>query len=256
MGKTIILCSAKGGTGKTTTAINLGVALAQRGKKVAVVDGSLTTPDISLHLAVPHYIKTLNDVVEKKATIEEATFTHKSGLKIISSSVHIDQSLKWLSDPILKNILNELKKENDYVLVDSAAGLDFTAIGVIKTADELLVIVNPEISAVINSYKSVLAGKKHGIKATGMIINKHKKFKNELGEDEIFSVMGRNIPLLGKIPEDTAIQMSQRKSETLMDFAPNSNASNEFQKIAAIIAGEKFKEQESILEKIFSFFKH
>jgi len=256
LGKALIICSAKGGTGKTTTAINLGVALAEMGKKVAVVDGSLTTPDVSLHLAIPFYIRSLNDVAEDNASLEEATFTHKSGVKIVPSSIKISKSLKHLSDVELKNILRELKKENDFVLVDSAAGLDFTAIGVIKAADELLVVANPEIAAVVNTYKSVLEGKKHGIKTTGIIVNKHREFKDQLRDDEIFSVLGREITLLGKVPHDTTVQLSQRKSEPVVSFAPNSKASKEFKRIAAILAGEKYLEKkQGLFERIFGFFK-
>jgi len=101
-----------------------------------------------------------------------------------------------------------------------------------------------------------LEGKKHNIKTAGIVINKHKKFRDELREDEIFSVIGREIPLLGKIPEDEKVLFSQRKSQPVVSHAPYSPASKEFKKLAAIIAGEKYSEKpQSVFDKLFNIFR-
>jgi septum site-determining protein MinD len=257
MGKAIIVCSAKGGVGKTTTTINLGAALAERGKSVVVVDGSLTTPDIGLHVAIPFYIRTLNDVAENNALLNEAQYTHRSGLKIVPASVTMSKSLADLGDFEVKTIFDSLKKDNDFVLVDSAAGLDFTSIGVIHSADELLAVVNPEIAAVVNTFKSIAEGKSQGIPTTGLIINKHQSFKNALHDDEVLSVIGREIPILGKIPHDRAVLESQRSSEPVITHAPHSRASREFKRIAAILAGERYERPaQSFLEKVKDLFRN
>ena len=72
MTRIISILSGKGGVGKTTVASNLGAALVKKGKDTIILDGNVTTPNLSLHLGIPLYPVTLHDFLNKKAQIESA----------------------------------------------------------------------------------------------------------------------------------------------------------------------------------------
>ena len=94
MSKIYAIVSGKGGTGKTTSAINLGTSLNHLGEDVLIIDGNLATPNIGIHLGAPIVPITLNHVLNGKAKIEEAIYEHESGTKIIPASLSLKQAEK------------------------------------------------------------------------------------------------------------------------------------------------------------------
>ena len=94
MSKIIVITSGKGGVGKTTTAINLGAAINDFGKDALVIDANLTTPNVGIHLNSPEVPVSLNNILSKDADVFEAVYEHESGLKIIPSSLSINELKK------------------------------------------------------------------------------------------------------------------------------------------------------------------
>lgn len=250
MGRSLVISSAKGGVGKTTIAVNLGMSLAQMGEKVLLIDGSVTTPDVSLHMDVPFYVRTLNDLIRKDAHINEVVFSHPSGLKIIPTSIHPES----METSKIKGVVKTFKSKGYFVLIDSSAGLAVHTTDVIKSGDSMVVVTNPELAAVVNSYKTVLAGKKMGIDTCGVIINRAGRFKKELPDDEIKKIIGKNIPVIGKIPEHHTVPMAAVKSSSVMDVFPRSPVSKEFMRIASKITGKKCRE-EGFWERMSGFLR-
>jgi septum site-determining protein MinD len=247
MGKAIIVSSGKGGVGKTSIVINIGAALTALGKKVAIVDGSLTTPDIALHLGIPFHIKSLAHVLQHHTSLNAACFHHKTGISIIPGSVH-NNLLKEFESNKLRHVLNKLKKEYDYVLVDCAAGLGREATSAIKNCDNMLVVVNPELTSVVNASKTIQLAKTVHTTPLGIILNRTGRYSKELSQDTVLSLM-HNIPLLGIIPEDTKLSLATKKEETVINHYPRSKASKSITNIAHTLAGKPVK-QKRIKKKI------
>jgi septum site-determining protein MinD len=248
MGKILAVCSAKGGTGKTTTSVNLGVALAVIGKKVMLIDGSLTTPDVSLHLGIPLSNENLNNVLKGKAEVENAIHRHSSGLKILPASIHSDSS-KIFSTRKAKKILKDIKRKNDFVIIDSPAGLVEESMNTLKIADMLVIVTNPEITSVVNSYKTIREARKLGIATAGVLLNKTGYFSDEVSEGKIAS-MDSEVPIIGRIPHDKRIPSSSVKSEALVSAHPKSVPANEFRRLAAFLSGEEHRDNVRLLERI------
>ncbi|PIN88527.1 septum site-determining protein MinD, partial [Candidatus Pacearchaeota archaeon CG10_big_fil_rev_8_21_14_0_10_35_13] len=140
-GKIFVITSGKGGTGKTTSAINLGAALNFFGEEVIVVDGNLTTPNVGLHLGAPVVPISLGHVLSGGSGVEDAIYEHESGIKIIPTSLSI-KDLKKFNRKNLLNVANKLRSISDYTIFDSAAGLGEEALSIINLADELIVVTN------------------------------------------------------------------------------------------------------------------
>ena len=253
MGTSIIVSSGKGGVGKTNTVINLGVALTKIGKKVIVIDGSLTTPDIFLYLGIPFHVQGLSHILKGDATIESASFTHKSGLKIIPGNIHIDV-LKEIKGKKFSRLLKELKREHDFVLVDGSAGLGTETLSAVKHCDKMLVVANPELASVVNASKTIQISKNLNVEPLGVVLNRLGRFKPELGEEKILPLF-YGIPIIGRIPEDIRLPISANYSGSVLEYYPYSRTSREFLNLAYCLSGLENKREESFFTKIKGFFQ-
>src|SRR3989344_5213668 len=148
----ILICSAKGGVGKTCTSINLSVALNKLGKDVVLVDCNFTTPNIGLYYGIARVEKTIHDVLNKKGNINNAIYIHKSGMKIIPGSISVE-SLRKVRPEFLKQKLEKLN--SDFVILDSSAGLGREALASLDACNEVLVLANPEMPSVADALKLI-----------------------------------------------------------------------------------------------------
>src|SRR3989338_757226 len=119
---------AKGGVGKTTSAINLSAALNFFGKDVILLDANLTTQNVGIYLGVPIAPVTLHDVLRGKNEISEAVFMHKNGIRIVPASIALKDTKK-LDSTKLPNHVSELYGNADFVIIDGPAGLGKEEIG-------------------------------------------------------------------------------------------------------------------------------
>src|SRR4030042_3368410 len=138
MAKVYAIISGKGGVGKTTTTINLGVSLNYLGEEVIIVDANLTTPNVGIHLGAPIVPTTLNHVLNNQAKLEDAIYEHESGTKIMPASLSLKETEKIRYNK-LPDIIKGLKKITEHILIDAAAGLGREARAAIESADEIII---------------------------------------------------------------------------------------------------------------------
>ncbi len=252
MGKLITITSGKGGVGKTTTAINIGAALNKFGKEVIVVDANLTTPNVGLHLGAPIVPVNLNHVLIGKAKISDAIYEHDSGTKIIPSSLSAKE-LRRIDHSKLKDVGRRLRKMADYVIYDSAAGLGEEAISAIESADELIIVTNPEIPAVTDALKTAKLAEEFGKEVRGVIVTRVRGARTEMPIANIRDML--ELPILGVVPEDKNMQNALVMKDALLHTHPKSKASRAYRKIAANIIGNKdYREKYSWFDRFFGAF--
>ena len=114
MGKTIGVISLKGGVGKTSTVVELGHAIADFGKKVLLIDGNLSAPNLGLHLNIIEPEKTLHHALAREINISDAIYKIEENLDLIPSSLFFKKRINVLK---LKDILKLLKRKYDYILL-------------------------------------------------------------------------------------------------------------------------------------------
>lgn len=252
MGRLIVVSSGKGGVGKTTTSVNLSTALAKQGKNVILVDGNLTTPNVGLHLGLTKFPVTLNDVLKGDASLEDSLYIHPLGFKLVPGSLSI-RSFSEINSRKLKKIFDELRDVSDFVIVDSAAGLGNEAISVLKNADEILVVSNPELPAVTDAFKVVTLAKEIGIPVKGVILNKVRKENFDLGLRAIESLL--ETPITSIIEEDRSMREAIYRKKPITHIKPKSSSSRRYHHLARRVSEGSYERRIEELEAENSFLR-
>lgn len=240
--------SGKGGVGKTTTAINLGVSLNKLKMEVIIVDANLNTPNIGLQLGAPIVPITLNHVLKGKAEIEDAIYEHHSGTKIVPSSLSIKELTKF-NVKKLPEITQALGKLCDYVIIDSAAGFGEEVIAVLECADEIIIVTNPEMPAVTDALKAVKVAREMGKEINGVIVTRHADAKYEMPLSSIKSMLEAQI--IGVVPEDKAVKEALNLRDAVSHTHPRSRVARKYLEIARKVNGEMVVERVGFFSRVF-----
>ncbi|NIO21475.1 MAG: P-loop NTPase [Candidatus Aenigmarchaeota archaeon] len=237
MTRIITIASGKGGVGKTTIVANLATALALYGKSVVALDANLTTSNLGLHLGIHLYPKTLHDVLEGKAGIQDATYQHKTGFRVVPADISLRKMRNIKSDDFV-NVFYKLMEGTDFILIDSAAGLGKEAQSSIEAADELITVTNPELPAVTDAMKLGLLAEKFETHNLGVVVNRIKRESHEVPIEHIEEMLG--VPVIGRIPEDREVRKSIALKEPIVYHNPRSHAAQHIRSIAAGLIGEEY----------------
>jgi len=243
MKRVIGIVSGKGGTGKTVVATNLALALHNMGKKVILLDADATASNLGLRLGLYDFSFKLQDVIERKAKLEEAVFTHESGLKILPSSISFDDVK--VNTRGIKKIVKRLR---DIIIVDSPPGLCPDALDILDMCDEIVVVTNPELPTLANALKLIKIAKEKRKEILGLVVNRISGGEEvTIPEIEIMC----ETPVIAKIPEDNAVKKSLSNGEPLLTYDPLSSASIEMKKLAARVVGVPYEPPKYLLFKRF-----
>ena len=238
MTRIIAIASGKGGVGKTTSVVNLGLALEQFNQNVIVLDANLTTPNVGLHLGIHGPFTTLNNVLEGDASITDAIYMHDSGLRVVPAGMHL-KHLKTTDPDRLWDAVLDLFGSADIVIMDTPAGLEKGAQAVLDTAEELLIVTNPEMPAVTDALKTIRVAKKAGAHPIGVVLNKVKNNLHEMKDHDIESML--DLHIIGRIPHDDEVINSINLKKPILLRAPKSPAAKAFKKLAADLVGVEYE---------------
>ena len=153
--KVIALTNQKGGVGKTTTAVNLGVGLAQQGKKVLLIDADAQA-NLTMALGynrpddLPFTLSTvMQDIIDDKTVdVSQGIIHHKEGVDLIPSNIELSglevRLINALSrESVLKTYVNEVKRDYDFVLIDCMPSLGMITINSLAAADSVVIPTQP-----------------------------------------------------------------------------------------------------------------
>jgi septum site-determining protein MinD len=239
--KVVTITSGKGGVGKTTTTANIAVALASAGDKVVCLDGDIGLRNLDVVMGLENRIVyDLVDVVEGRARLRQAMIKDKRlpEMYMIPAAQTRDKAAISPSDMI--KVCNDLRADFDWVLIDSPAGIERGFRNVIAPADQVLIVTNPEVSAVRDADRIVGLIEAEEKGPGYLIINRVKiemvKRGDMLSTEDVLDILA--IPLIGIIPEDENILVSSnRGAPVAMD--EKSRAGQAFRNIARRLKGEE-----------------
>lgn len=246
MGRVIAIISGKGGVGKTTTTANLGVTLAyDYHRDVVAIDANTTSSGLGLHLGHYYFDKTLNDVLKGSINVNDAIFNHPSGLKFIPSSASIR---KIDANPEgINKVVKMVKPYADFVLLDCPPTLGSETISGVDSADEILIVTNPDWASLLEAKRVINYSSNKGKKLLGVILNKEKGMSEEFKE-RVSEALGTQ--LIASVPRDDAIVESIKKRVPVIHLHPYSKASSAYREVAEEITGQEFPRKFGIISRI------
>lgn len=241
-GRVIVVTSGKGGVGKTTTSANIGTALAKNGQKVVVVDTDIGLRNLDILMGLENRIVyNIIDVIEENCKLNQALVKDKKmpNLMLLPAAQTRDKSALKVEG--MEKIVNSLKEDFDYIIIDSPAGIEQGFQNAIHSAQEAIIVTTPEMSAVRDADRIIglLESKEEEI-TYRLLINRLRpnmvQANDMMGVDDVLEIL--SIKLLGVIPEDKDIITSTNKGDPIVN-EEDSLAGKAFRNVARRIMGEE-----------------
>lgn len=241
--KVIVVTSGKGGVGKTTTTANIGAALADLGKSVCVMDMDIGLRNLDILMGLENrVVYNLVDVIEGTCKLKQALVKDKKmpNLNLLPAAQTRDKTA--VNAEQVHDLIQDMKKYFDYVLVDCPAGIESGFQNSIAGADMALVVVTPEMSSVRDADRIVglLESKSESLDSLNLIVNRVKPGLIEANQmmsiEDIEDIL--SVDLIGVVPDDEDIVISTNKGEPL-SLSTNKSAGQAYRNIAKRILGEE-----------------
>jgi septum site-determining protein MinD len=208
-GRVIVVTSGKGGVGKTTTTANLGMALANLGQKVVLIDADIGLRNLDIVLGLENRIVyDIVDAVEGRCKLKQAIIKDKKqpNLALLPAAQTRDKSA--LNPQQMKEICLELGEDFDIIMVDCPAGIEQGFKNAIAAATEALIVTNPEVSSIRDADRIIgLLESNETPIVPKLIVNRIRpemvKQNEMLNVDDVQEILG--IKLIGVVPDDESV---------------------------------------------------
>lgn len=241
VGDAIVITSGKGGVGKTTTSANIGTALALEGKKVCLIDADIGLRNLDVVMGLENrIIFDLVDVVEGNCDLHQALIKDKrfDGNLYLLPAAQTKDKTDILPEQ-MKQLVDELKQEYDFVLIDCPAGIERGFRNAVAGADKAIVVTTPEVSSVRDADRIIGLLEQENVERPRLVINRIRTHLVKNGEmldvDEITKILA--IDLIGIVLDDDQVIKHSNKGEPIA-LHSTSKASIAYRNIARRILGE------------------
>ena len=239
----IAVTSGKGGVGKTNLSVNLGVSLAREGKNVMLFDADLGLANVDVLLNLhPKY--NLSHVISGERSLEEIIIEAPGGLKVIPAASGSEKMsmLSPAENAGLIQAFSELQMPLDFLLVDTAAGINDSVLSFIRAAREVIVVVCDEPASLTDAYALIkVLSRDYQVDRYHVLANMVRSAVH--GQDlfnKLSAVTGRflsvTLDLVGSVPFDDYLRKSLQKQSPVVLTYPRSRSAMAFTKLAQKIA--------------------
>jgi len=205
MSEVIVVTSGKGGVGKTTTSANVGSGLAAMGKRVVLIDTDIGLRNLDVVMGLENRIVyNLVDVVEGKCRIKQALIKDKRhpSLYLMPSAQTKDKTA--VSPEQMVRMINQLREQFDYIILDCPAGIEQGFKNAIAGADRALVVTTPEVYAIRDADRIIGLLEASDFSKIDLIINRLRydmvKRGDMMSAADVVDILA--ISLIGIVPDD------------------------------------------------------
>ncbi|MFZ1241702.1 MAG: ParA family protein [Anaerolineae bacterium] len=240
----IAILGLKGGIGKTTTCVNLGAALAQRGQRVLLIDTD-TQANVSLALGIMDVKKSLADVLMRKVTAAECVLSARPNLDLIPSDLSLFKAQqRMVLEVAREEIFNELFSEltaYDYHILDCAPSASLMTINAVAYVDEVIIPVSMEMLALAGARQfltylrsiSRLLGRGAAIR---LIVPTFFDARRRVSA-EVMTALKADFgdKVTHPIRVDTALSEAPGKGKTIFEYAPRSRGAADYAQLADVV---------------------
>lgn len=252
MSEVIVVTSGKGGVGKTTTSANVGTGLAILGKRVVLIDTDIGLRNLDVVMGLENRIVyNLVDVVEGNCRMKQALIKDKRypNLFLLPSAQTRDKTA--VNPEQMKKLVDDLRDDFDYILLDCPAGIEQGFQNAIAGADRALVVTTPEVSAIRDADRIIGLLEAADMREIDLIVNRVRMDMVRRGDmmsiDDVIDILAVNI--IGAIPDDEDIVISTNQGEPLVGL--NSAAGQAYMNICRRLSGESVPLMEQDFHKGF-----
>jgi len=257
MARVIVVTSGKGGVGKSSVCVNVASHLAKNGNRVCLIDADLGLKNLDVMLGIEsRVVFDIQDVINGVVTLNKALVRDKriENLYLLPACKSVD--VTKINFSYLEKIITELKREFDFVFIDSPAGIERGFYNAIRNANEAIVVVNNDITSIRDADKVIGILNSQSILDIKLVMNKvsFKRIDNHssISISDVIELL--NIPLLGLVYEDECVSRANNSGTPLI--LDNKNIINKcYLNISKRLSGENVKIakcKRGILERIFS----
>ncbi|MDE6476385.1 MAG: septum site-determining protein MinD [Erysipelotrichaceae bacterium] len=257
MGQVIAITSGKGGVGKSSVCVNLGIVLAQMDYKVCLIDCDLGLKNLDVMLGLENRVLyDLRDAMEGRCSLSKAVLRDKREPNLYLLPACKSVNLKYFQGTDLQLVVQELRKSFDFILLDTPAGIESGFIHSIACADQVVLVSTLDITAIQDADRVIGILMKEGIEDIGLVINKMNPRYIDKGisirlEDAISWL---SIQILGYVFDDESVIRSNNRGMPIC-LSKNAQINECYEIITRRLLGEqvslpKYKEKK-FLQKLF-----
>ncbi len=233
----IAISSGKGGVGKTSFTLNLGIALSKLNKRVTIIDADLGLANIDILMGViPRY--NLGDLIKSEKTLQDIIVEGPNGIQLVSGGSGVMDLVNLKEDELnsLIGCLEELNESSDYILIDTGAGLNNSVLSFIRSAQEVIVVITSDPTSITDAYALVKSIHEVDIDIK-VVVNRidtnkegHEVFHNINTAANKF--LNSELKSIGFIYEDSNVKRALKSQVPFLISFPNSLASKGVELIA------------------------
>lgn len=219
----IAFINQKGGVGKSILSFNIGAMLSFNKKKILFIDldAQSTLTDMAIPSTVP-YQATLFDVLKSKMDIKKA-IVHTENYDILPGDIQIASLEHKLNKNVLKEILEAVSNDYDYIILDCPPALGMMNITALYAADKIISVVKPDIVSTrgLSLLNQTIKNEVPGKTINAVVINQYKKRKIS---DLTIEIIKQDYTVLSTVIRDTsALAEAASISKSIVEYAKNSN---------------------------------
>lgn len=246
----IAITSGKGGVGKTNLAVNIGIALSQMGRRVALLDADMGLANVDILLGIyPKF--NLSHVLSGDKTLAEVIIDGPFGLKVIpgASGIQKMSELSSLEQATVIRAFSEIDQDLDVLIVDTAAGISASVVNFARACQEIIVVVCDEPTSLTDAYALIkLLNRDYNLCNFHVITNMVKT--TQQGQ-ALFQKLTKvtdhyldvTLRFIGAVPYDEYLRKSVQKQLPVIEAFPGSQSAIAVKEIAKKIDSWPLKDQ-------------
>ena len=230
--RTLVVTSGKGGVGKTSTSVNLAIALAARGGRVILLDADLGLANVEVLMGL-NSMYNIEHVIDGERRMRDILVKGPGGIEIVPGSSGLAKvaDLTQQGRANLLAGLQELQEEADFIIIDTMAGIGRNVIAFALAADDVLLVTTPEPSAIVDAYamlKTIYANREDAV--VRLIVNMAaSQAQAQAVAAKLSNVasqyLGRNLLSLGFLPRDPHVSQAVMQSKPFTLVYPHAPVS-------------------------------